>query len=106
MTLPTTPFNLEREVGELNQALEIHKLALTCSLTQRAQLKEQIEQLTKLAEKHQLERDNWARLDKQYNEVITTLAEQLRKMDNDHTMMEKKKKTSRKEKQENQVWLD
>lgn len=86
--------NLENEVQQLNKNLYIYKMATEQLMLQRSQqtqelrrLREENELLSEEVKKHSVEKKNWSSLDVQYNEVITTLADQLRKMDNDNTKL-------------------
>ena len=73
----------------IGKDLEIHKLAIEA-------LKHDLENVTnekiQLTNEWSAERSNWCLMDKQQNEVITTLAEQLRKVDNELQMFSRTKR--------------
>jgi chromosome segregation ATPase len=90
----TTAFNLENEVQVLNKNLAIHKLAIDRLMGERTAHLQQIDQLTqKLANDKKL----WETLDKQYNDVILSLVEQIKNMDNDKTAEEEKSEQYRRQ---------
>ncbi|AKS25376.1 Clas33 [Clostera anastomosis granulovirus B] len=72
---------------ELEKNLEIHKLAIEALKRDLEYANNETVRLTNqqivLTNEWNAERSNWCLVDKQQNEVITTLAEQLRKVDNE-----------------------
>lgn len=66
--------------ANVDRDLEIHKLAIEALKHDLANVYNEKIQLTN---EWSVERSNWCLIDKQQNEVITTLAEQLRKVDNE-----------------------
>lgn len=86
----------------MNQNIDIYKMAIENLMNQRVQQRQHIEHLNQLALQHETEKSNWLQMESQYNEVITTLAEQLRKMDNDNSAMsdENKKLSTRMDQQQ------
>ncbi|ACZ63522.1 PrGVORF36 [Pieris rapae granulovirus Wuhan] len=72
--------NLENAVQELYKNLEIHKLAIETLKRENELMRQEKLQLNKEWTK---EKANWCQTEKQHQDVITTLAEQLRTMDND-----------------------
>lgn len=93
-TSPATDasINLENEVQKLHQNIDIYKMAIEQLMSQRAQQRQQIEQLNQRSAQHDTEKSSWLQMEAQYNEVVTTLAEQLRKMDNDNSDMSNENK--------------
>ncbi|QBQ01589.1 PlxyGVORF34-like protein [Hyphantria cunea granulovirus] len=87
-------FNLENEVQVLNKNLAIHKLAIDRLMGERTAYIQQIDQLNqKLANDKKL----WETLDKQYNDVILSLVEQIKNMDNDKAAEEEKNEQYRRQ---------
>lgn len=75
-----TATNLENEVHQLNKQIEIYKMAIEHLMVQKAQHRLQVEQ-------YEIDKQNWQSLEKQYTEVNSRLANQLRNMDNNNTKM-------------------
>ncbi|ABC61166.1 unknown [Choristoneura occidentalis granulovirus] len=73
-------FDLENIVREQNKDIEIYKLAIE---TLKRNLEFVKQEKNQIIQEQTTERANWCLVDKQLNEVITTLAEQLRNMDNE-----------------------
>nr|ARX72027.1 hypothetical protein EREL_038 [Erinnyis ello granulovirus] len=81
--------HLENGVRDLGKDLEIHKLAIEAL---KRDLENKNYEKIQLTNEWSAERSNWCLIDKQQNEVITTLAEQLRKLDNEMQMFTKVKR--------------